>query len=92
MSWNLFGQSQEALDKQWKLQKMETEHVAKTLHRLSEKCYTRCAQNVNKPELSTAEMLCLDRCTTRFILTINTASLRTDELAGKYGPIGNTHS
>ena len=84
MSWNPFGKSQEQQDKEWKMQKMEYEGVANTIHRLSSKCFTRCAKNVKKSDLSTAEMLCLDRCTRKYIHAINTVSTRTEEISRKY--------
>ena len=84
MAW--FGKSQEQKDKEWKQQQMEYDGVANTLHRLSSKCFKRCAQNVSKAELSTTEMMCLDRCTRKYIHSINTVSLRTQEISRKYMP------
>ena len=84
MSWNRFWRSKEDEDAKWKMQKMEYQGVADTLHKLSSKCFQRCAQNVNKPELSTAEMLCLDRCTRKYVHVVNEMSVRTAEISKKY--------
>ena len=83
MSWNLF-KSQADIDAEWKQQKIEYQGVAHTVIKLSTKCFKRCAKDVTKSDLSTAEMLCLDRCTRKYIHAINTVSLRTEEISRKY--------
>ena len=80
------GRSQKQKDEEIKLAKMEYEGMTDTLHRITQKCFKRCAKDVNYAELSTSEMLCLDRCTQSYLTTINLVGIRTEEISRKFGP------
>jgi len=85
MPWGVLGgKTKEQQNAEWEMQKMEYQGVSNIINKLAGKCFERCAQNVSISQLSTAEMLCLDRCTAKYIHAINTVSIRTQEISGKY--------
>lgn len=82
-SW--FGPSAQQRAEMIKMQKMEYEGMMETLDRIASKCFTRCAKEVNYADLSTSEMLCLDRCTETYLSCINLVGLRTEEISKRFG-------
>lgn len=82
-SW--FGPTQQQQEQQIKMAKMEYEGMTNTLHKITNKCFKRCAKEINFSELSSAEMLCLDRCTHSYLTCINLVGIRTQEISSKFG-------
>lgn len=80
------GASAQQKEMEMKMAKMEYEGMTNTLHRITSKCFKRCAKDVNYADLSTSEMLCLDRCTQSYLTTINLVGIRTEEISRKFGP------
>ena len=82
MPW--FGKTAEEEKKEVDKAKMSYDAVASTLQRLSSKCFERCTKYLNKSELATSEMVCLDRCTAKYMFTINLVGTRTQEISEKF--------
>mmetsp|Transcript_3952 Transcript_3952/g.6706 ORF Transcript_3952/g.6706 Transcript_3952/m.6706 type:complete len:97 (-) Transcript_3952:153-443(-) len=80
-----FGKSESQQAEEMNFMKLEYDVMVNTLHRVSTKCFAKCAKNVYLSELSTAEQLCLDRCTQSFLVTVNMFGIRTDEISRRYG-------
>ena len=80
----LFGKSKEQEKAEVNNAKMNYDSVAHTIHALSHKCFIKCAQNLTNAKLSTSEMVCLDRCTAKYMFTINIVGTRTQEISKKF--------
>ena len=50
--------------------------TAGILHRLTNRCFAKCAKEIHNPQLNSAEMLCLDRCAYKYMLSVNVVGQR----------------
>ena len=72
-------------EQEMKMAKLEYQGMTNTLHRITAKCFKRCAKDVNYADLSSSEMMCLDRCTETYLTVINLVGTRTEEISRKLG-------
>ena len=54
--------------------------TAGILHRLTNRCFVKCAKEMHNPELTTSETLCLDRCAYKYVHSVNLVGQRIQQI------------